>query len=277
MGSASAPVPAEDPVPAGDPVAVEAPVPGEGPALAVAALAWGVGGLVIVDGVDLQVARGELVSVIGPNGAGKTSLINLVSGVHRPRAGSVELLGEDVTRLRPAERARRGLGRTFQTSSLFPGLTVEENVRLAAQAALGGSLNLVATPRPDDEAHARATSALERVGLGARRRDTVRELSHGDKRKLEMAVVLAGDPRVLLLDEPTAGVSVEQTQPLIDLIHEVHRGGTTILMVEHRMEFVVDVSDRIAVMHEGSLLTTGTPGEVMADERVRTAYLGRRR
>jgi len=247
-----------------------------GPALAVAALGWGVGGLVIVDGVDLQVARGEFVSVIGPNGAGKTSLINLISGVHAPRSGSVSLLGVDVTRMRPADRTRRGLGRTFQTSSLFPGLSVEENVRLAAQAALGGSLNLLVTPRPGDDAHERATSALERVGLSDRRAGTVRELSHGDKRKLEIAVVLAADPHVLLLDEPTAGVSVEETRPLIELIHAVHQGGTTIVMVEHRMEFVVDVSDRIAVMHEGSLLTIGTPNQVMADERVRNAYLGRR-
>lgn len=249
----------------------------DGAALAVAALGWSVGGLVIVDGVDLQVARGELVSVIGPNGAGKTSLINLVSGVHLPRTGRVELLGQDVTRLRPADRARRGLGRTFQTSSLFGGLSVAENVRLGAQAALGGSLNLIATPRADDEAHARAASALELVGLGGRRRDTVRELSHGDKRKLEIAVVLAGEPQVLLLDEPTAGVSVEETQLLVELIHTVHQGGTTILMVEHRMEFVIDVSDRIAVMHQGALLTSGTPAEVMADERVRNAYLGHRR
>jgi branched-chain amino acid transport system ATP-binding protein len=254
-----------------------APIEADGAALEMRGLEWGVGGLVIVGGIDLRVDRGEFVSVIGPNGAGKTSLINLVSGVHTPRAGTVELLGEDVTHLRPADRTRRGLGRTFQTSSLFPGLSVEENVRLAAQAALGGSLHLVTTPRPDDEAHGRAMATLERVGLGGRRRDTVRELSHGDKRKLEMAVVLAGNPQVLLLDEPTAGVSVEETLPLIELIHAVHQSGTAILMVEHRMEFVVDISNRIAVMHQGALLTSGPPSDVMADERVRIAYLGQRR
>ncbi len=243
-------------------------------ALAVRGLGWRVGGLTILAQIDLEVRRGELVSVIGPNGAGKTSLINLVSGVHAPNTGRIELFGEDVTSLRPAERARRGVGRTFQTSSLFPGLSVEENVRLAAQAALGGSLDLLATPRGDDEAHRRAESALERVGLGSRRRDTVAELSHGDKRKLEIAVVLAGEPRVLLLDEPTAGVSAEETQPLIELIGQVHGSGTTVVMVEHRMEFVVDVSDRIVVLHQGELLTVGTPAEVMSDERVRTAYLG---
>jgi branched-chain amino acid transport system ATP-binding protein len=230
----------------------------------------------IVDDITLEVAAGDLVSVIGPNGAGKTSLINLVSGVYAPRTGAVRLLGEDVTRLRPADRTRRGLGRTFQTSSLFLGLTVIENVRLAAQAHLGGSLHLLARPRPGDEAGERAGHALERVGLADRRNDLVRSLSHGDKRKLELALVLVAEPRVLLLDEPTAGVSVEETRPLMDLIGHVHEAGTSIVMVEHRMEFVVDVSDRIAVMHEGALLMSGTPAEVMADARVRDAYLGRR-
>lgn len=256
----------------------EAPPPPrpEAAALAVGHLGWGVGGMVIVDDVSLEVGTGELVSVIGPNGAGKTSLINLISGVHAPRAGTVRLLGEDVTRMRPAERTARGLGRTFQTSSLFPGLTVAENVRLAAQAHLGGSLRLLAGPRPDDAASARADAALERVGLIDRRTQVARQLSHGDKRKLELALVLSAEPRVLLLDEPTAGVSAEETHPLIELIGRVHGAGTTIVMVEHRMEFVVDVSDRIAVMHQGALLMTGRPTEVMGDERVRTAYLGRR-
>lgn len=244
------------------------------PALRVAGLGWGVGGLKIIDGVDLTVGNGEFVSVIGPNGAGKTSLINLISGVYEARAGLIELLGTDVTDLRPALRTRRGLGRTFQTSSLFPSLTVAENVRLAAQASLGGSLNLLALPRDRGEASSRVTAALDLVHLSDRRQDRVRDLSHGDKRKLELAVVLAGEPKVLLLDEPTAGVSVEETRPLVELIRGVHNAGKTIVMVEHRMEFVVDVSDRIAVMHEGRLLTVGTPKAVMADAVVRQAYLG---
>ena len=243
-------------------------------ALSIAGLGWGVGGLTIVDDIDLTVCAGEFLSVIGPNGAGKTSLINLISGVHLPRTGSVTMFGADVTNLRPADRTRRGLGRTFQTSSLFPGLTVGENVRLAAQAALGGSLRLITAPRRDDEATAKASHALERVSLTDQRDEIVSALSHGDKRKLEMAVVLAADPKVLLLDEPTAGVSVEETRPLVELIRDVHQSGTTIVMVEHRMEFVVDISDRIAVMHEGHLLTVGAPDQVMADETVRSAYLG---
>lgn len=238
-------------------------------------LSWGVGGLKIVEDIDLEVGDGELVSVIGPNGAGKTSLINLLSGVHDPDSGTIELLGEDVTSLRPSERVKRRLGRTFQTSSLFLGLTVEENVRIAAQAAIGGSLNLFRRPSPADRANEVTADALKRVGLADNAGDQVGELSHGDKRKLELAMVLAGDPGVILLDEPTAGVSVEDTRPLVDLIQQLHEHGLTVVMVEHRMEFVIDVSDRVAVMHEGRLLTSGTPDEVMADERVRDAYLGR--
>lgn len=231
--------------------------------------------MTIVDAVDLEVGRGELVSVIGPNGAGKTSLINLLSGVHSPDSGNIELLGEDITGLRPSERVKRRLGRTFQTSSLFSGLTVEENVRIAAQAALGGSLNLFRRPREGDKAHDVTADALMRVGLSDSAGDQVAELSHGDKRKLELAMVIAGNPGVVLLDEPTAGVSVEDTRPLVDLIQQLHEEGLSVVMVEHRMEFVIDVSDRVAVMHEGRLLTSGTPDEVMADDRVRDAYLGR--
>jgi branched-chain amino acid transport system ATP-binding protein len=249
----------------------EAGVP---PALAVSGLGWGVGGLVIIDDVTLEVLQGEFLSVIGPNGAGKTSLINLISGAYRPSHGTVQLMGRDVTHDRPAARVRRGLGRTFQTSSLFPGLTVHENVRISAQSALGGSLDLFRRPRPGDRAHGVAGETLEQVGLGPRAGSPVGSLSHGDKRKLELAMVLAGDPTVLLLDEPTAGVSVEETEPLVELIRGVHRSGRTVVMVEHRMEFVVDVSDRIVVLRQGSLLASGTPSEVMADAAVRDAYLG---
>jgi branched-chain amino acid transport system ATP-binding protein len=244
------------------------------PALRVTGLTWRVGGLTIVDDISIEVRSGEFLSLIGPNGAGKTSLINLLSGVHRPQQGSIELEGSDVTGLRPSDRTRRGLGRTFQTSSLFPGLRVLENVRLAAQAHLGGSLNLWQRPRSDDRAHQAAAAALERAGLAGRGMERVSGLSHGDKRKLELAVVLAGDPKVLLLDEPTAGVSAEQVEPLVDLIRQLHRGGRTVVMVEHRMEFVIDVSERIAVLDQGRLLATGTPGQIMQDPRVRQAYLG---
>ena len=237
-------------------------------------LTWRVGGFTIVEDVDLAVREGEFLSIIGPNGAGKSTIINLLSGVHTPSAGAVELNGEDITRLRPALRTRRGLGRTFQTSSLFPGLTVHENARLAAQAALGGSLSLWRRPSRSDAAMARADERLEEVGLADRAGDLVGGLNHGDKRKLEIAVVLCSDPQVLLLDEPTAGVSAEEVRPLVEVVRAVHGRGRTVVMVEHRMELVTDMSARIAVMHHGQLLICDTPAVVMADQTVQDAYLG---
>lgn len=249
--------------------------PGERPVvLATRDLGWGVGGFTILSDISLEVQRGEFLSVIGPNGAGKTSLLNVMSGVNVARSGRVELQGEDVTRLRPAARVRRGLGRTFQTSSLFLGLSVVENARLAAQAARGRSLSLISRPRWEDAATQAGLEALTEVGLTDRAHDPVADLSHGDKRKLEIALLLCSAPQVLLLDEPTAGVSVEEVEPLVRVIKDVNARGRTVVMVEHRMELVVDVSDRIAVLHNGGLLTVGSPAAVMADPTVQSAYLG---
>lgn len=244
------------------------------PVLSTKGLRWQVGGFEIIRGIDLDINDGEFLSVIGPNGAGKSSLINLLSGVHAASDGRVTMKGADITGLRPSDRTRRGIGRTFQTSSLFPGLTVLENARLAAQAALGGSLDLVRRPRRDDEATTTALARIDEVGLAARADDPVADLPHGDKRKLEIAIVLCTNPDVLLLDEPTAGVSAEEVGPLVDVVREVHARGRTVVMVEHRMEIVLDVSDRIAVVHRGELLTCDVPDVVVADERVRDAYLG---
>ena len=237
-------------------------------------LGGGVGGFTILEDIDLEVYEGEFLSVIGPNGAGKTSLLNVIAGVNEAREGTVHLLGEDVTRMRPANRVRRGLGRTFQTSSLFPNLTVVENTRLAAQASRGGSLSLISRPRWEDAATQAGIEALAEVGLAARASDPVADLSHGDKRKLEIALLLCSSPKVLLLDEPTAGVSVEEVEPLVRVIRDIHERGRAVVMVEHRMELVVDVSDRIAVLHNGRLLTVDTPQVVMADPTVQSAYLG---
>lgn len=242
--------------------------------LSTRALTWGVGGFIILEDIDLDIGRGEFLSIIGPNGAGKSSLLNVVSGTNVPRSGSVELDGHDITSLRPAHRVRRGLGRTFQTSSLFLGLTLVENARLAAQASRGGSLSLLSRPRWEDGATQAGLAALAEVDLADRATDHVADLSHGDKRKLEIALLLCSDPEVLLLDEPTAGVSVEEVAPLVDVIRRVHERGRTVVMVEHRMDLVVDVSDRIAVLHNGRLLTIGSPDEVMADPVVQSAYLG---
>jgi branched-chain amino acid transport system ATP-binding protein len=243
--------------------------------LATRDLGLDIGGARIVADVSLEVQEGELVGIIGPNGAGKTTLFNLLSGVLRPTTGRVELDGRDVTGEPPFARTRAGLGRTFQISSVFPLLPVRENVRLAAEAGLGGTLRLWRRAARFRPALERADWAIERVGLTGRTLWPAGSLAHGDKRKLELAMVLAGEPRVILLDEPMAGVSHEDVDGLVELIRAVHgEEGKTVLLVEHRMEVVVGLAQRIAVMHHGSLLAFDTPEVVMRDETVQTAYLG---
>jgi branched-chain amino acid transport system ATP-binding protein len=245
------------------------------PILATKDLGLDIGGATIVSGVELDVREGELLAVIGPNGAGKTTLFNLVSGLLRPTSGSIELDGVDVTGQAPFRRTRLGLGRTFQVSNVFPLLPALENVRLAAEAALGGTMRIWRRALNVREALERAGWALERVGLGGREATLAGLLSHGDKRKLELAMLLAGGPRLLLLDEPMAGVSVEDVPELVELIRAVHVDeGKTVLMVEHHMEVVTGLAQRIAVMHHGSLLAVGTPDAIMRDETVQQAYLG---
>ena len=247
----------------------------QAPILATRDLGLDIGGARIVADVSLEVRAGELVGIIGPNGAGKTTLFNLLSGTVRPTTGSVELDGKDVTRDPPHRRTQAGLGRSFQVSSVFPLLSVGENVRLAAEAKLGGTLNVVRRAARYRPALERAGDALGKVGLASRTAWPAGMLSHGDKRKLELAMLLAGDPRVILLDEPMAGVSVEDVEGLVEVIRSVHADeGRTVLMVEHRMEVVIGLAERIAVMHHGALLAFDTPDRVMADETVQTAYLG---
>ena len=247
----------------------------EAPILATHDLGLDIGGAHIVADVSLEVREGELVGIIGPNGAGKTTLFNLLSGTLRPTSGRVELDGKDITRDPPHRRTQAGIGRTFQVSSVFPLLSVGENVRLAAEARLGGTLSIFRRAARYAPALDRAGSALEKVGLADRAAWPAGMLSHGDKRKLELAMLLAGDPRVILLDEPMAGVSVEDVDGLVEVIRSVHaQEGRTVLMVEHRMEVVVGLAQRIAVMHHGALLAFDTPERVMADETVQTAYLG---
>jgi branched-chain amino acid transport system ATP-binding protein len=247
----------------------------QAPILATRDLGLHIGGARIVADVSLEVAEGELVGIIGPNGAGKTTLFNLLSGTIRPTAGCVELDGKDITHAPPHRRTQAGLGRSFQVSSVFPLLSVGENVRLAAEARIGGSLSIVRRAARFAPALERAGAALRRVGLAGRAAWPAGMLSHGDKRKLEIAMLLAGEPRVILLDEPMAGVSVEDVDTLVDVIRSVHEEeGRTVLMVEHRMEVVVGLAQRIAVMHHGALLAFDTPERVMADETVQTAYLG---
>lgn len=244
------------------------------PVLATRHLGLQIGGARIVDDVSLSIANGEMLGVIGPNGAGKTTLFNLVSGMLKPTEGTVELEGKDVTSEPIHRRARAGLGRTFQTSSLFPGLTALENVRLVAQSTLRGELSLFRFPRRSDEATGIARARLEEVGLARHIETSAGVLSHGDKRKLEIAMLLAGESRVMLLDEPMAGVGSADVPGLVDVIRTVHQTGRTILMVEHHMDVLLGLVDRVAVMHHGQLLTVGTPAEVMADPQVQSAYLG---
>jgi branched-chain amino acid transport system ATP-binding protein len=212
--------------------------------------------------------------VIGPNGAGKTTLFNLVSGLVRPTSGRIQLDGADITGQPPYRRTRAGIGRTFQVSNVFPLLSVHENVRLAAEAALGGTMRIWRRADGVREAVDRAHAALDRVGLGARAAAPAGLLSHGDKRKLELAMVLAGDARVILLDEPMAGVSMEDVDELVELIRSVHADGKTVLMVEHHMEVVTGLAERIAVLHHGSLLAVDTPAAIMRNATVQQAYLG---
>jgi branched-chain amino acid transport system ATP-binding protein len=244
------------------------------PILATKDLGLDIGGATIVAGVGLEVREGELLGVIGPNGAGKTTLFNLVSGLIRPTSGTVSLDGVDITGTPPYRRTRAGIGRTFQVSNVFPLLSAHENVRLAAEAALGGTMRIWRQAGRVRDAVDRAHAALERVGLGARGPLPAGLLSHGDKRKLELAMVLAGDSRVILLDEPMAGVSMEDIDELVELIRSVHVEGKTVLMVEHHMEVVTGLAERIAVLHHGSLLAVDTPEAIMRNATVQQAYLG---
>jgi branched-chain amino acid transport system ATP-binding protein len=245
------------------------------PILATRNLGLDIGGATIVADVSLEVAEGELLGIIGPNGAGKTSLFNLLSGLYRPTAGTIELAGRDVTGQPPFRRTRLGLGRTFQVSSVFPLLSVHENARLAAEAALGGTMRIWRRADGVRSAVERSRSALARVGLESREWARAGSLSHGDKRRLELAMLLAADPQVIMLDEPMAGVSAENVPELVELIRSVHEEeGKTVLMVEHHMEVVTGLAQRIAVMHHGALLACDTPDAIMANETVQSAYLG---
>ena len=243
--------------------------------LATEHLGLDIGGAAIVADVSLEVLEGEFLGIIGPNGAGKTSFFNLLTGLYRPTSGRVRLDGRDVTHAPPHRRTHAGVGRTFQISSVFPQLTAFENVRLAAEIRLGGTLRIWRRAYGVREPLERAAWALDRVGLGRRARVPAGKLAHGDKRKLELAMVLARDPRVILLDEPMAGVSMEEVPELVEVIKSVQRDeGKTVLMVEHHIDVVTGVADRIAVMHHGSLLACDTPARVMENETVQAAYVG---
>ena len=233
------------------------------------------GGLAANQGISIKVPARTLRSVIGPNGAGKTTLFNLISGIYKPTAGRILFRGEDITGLPPHQIARKGIGRSFQITNLFPELTVLENVRLAAQACGRHSWHLWRPAQSLREYTEKAEEALATVGLTNRARALARELAHGEKRKLEIAILLATDPVVMLLDEPTAGMSREEVPGIIEVIERIKaQRSRTILMVEHKMDIVLGISDAITVLSLGKVIAEGTPAEIVANETVQAAYLG---
>jgi branched-chain amino acid transport system ATP-binding protein len=245
------------------------------PALETRGLTIRFGGHVAVNNVSCRFTPGTLTAIVGPNGAGKTTYFNLISGQLRATAGQVIVGGQDLTGLPPSVRTRHGLGRAFQLTNLFPQLTALENVRLAVQsrADAGWSLFLVWNSRRD--LIEQAESILEKVRLADKRHTAPKALSHGDQRKLEVALLLAMEPKVFMFDEPTAGMSVDEVPTILELIHDIkQRRDATVLLVEHKMDVVRSLADRIIVLHNGNLVADGEPAEVIASPVVQEAYLG---
>ncbi len=243
------------------------------PLLRLQGLSKNFGSLVVTDDVTLDVDAGEMHALIGPNGAGKTTLINQISGLVAPDAGAVLFAGADVTALPPEIRALRGMSRSFQISSILPGLAALENVALAVQARMGSSLRFFGNAAAEPALNIPAMAALEQAGIADRAHVRAGNLSHGEKRALELAIALAMQPRLLLLDEPMAGIGREETERLVDLLLAL-KGRLTMILVEHDMAAVFALADRISVLIRGRLLTTGSPADVRADPQVVTAYLG---
>ena len=232
------------------------------------------GALAAVDDVSLAIEAGTLHSIIGPNGAGKTTLFNLLTGTYRPSSGRILFDGRDITGT-PAHRvAHLGLARSFQRTNVFPAFSLLDNVWVAAFAC-GASWKGLLWRRADryPEARARSLAALADVGLADKAEQPVRKISHGEQRQLELAIALAAAPRVLLLDEPAAGLAPEETKRLVALVRAL-KGRYTIVLIEHKMDIIMSVSDRISVMHFGRLIAEGTPAEIQGNREVRRAYLG---
>ena len=243
------------------------------PLLSVEGLTKAYGALLACDGVALDIAPGEAHAVIGPNGAGKTTLIAQLAGELRPDAGRIRFAGHDITRMPAHRRAARGLARSFQITSVFPRFTALDNVALAVQAHAGGSFGFWSKARADAGLRGPARACLERVGLAARAAVPAAALAHGEQRQLELAMALAGEPRLLLLDEPTAGMGREDSARMVALLSAL-KGGVAMLLVEHDMDAVFALADRISVMVGGRVIACGSPEAIRDNAEVRRAYLG---
>jgi branched-chain amino acid transport system ATP-binding protein len=234
------------------------------------------GGHVAVNAVTAEFDRGTLTAIVGPNGAGKTTYFNLLSGQLPASAGHVLLEGRDITHLGPSARTDLGIGRAFQLTNLFPDLPVLENVRLAVQSRHHAGFNVLQRWRSRSDLIEEAHHYLTLVGLAPRADDDAAGLPHGDKRKLEVALLMALEPKILMFDEPTAGMSVADVPVILELIHGLkQRGDRTILLVEHKLDVIRSLADRIVVLVDGQLVADGSPAEVMASAVVQEAYLGK--
>ena len=233
------------------------------------------GNLVAVREVSLNVAKGELCAIIGPNGAGKTTFFNLISGFFPPTSGTIIFDGNDITRLATHERVARGMARTFQITEIFPELTVFENVRIATEVADGFRLRAWIGKTQTAKVHQQVEATLKLVSLETKAGRLVGELAHGDQRITEIAMALAQLPRLLLLDEPTAGMGDQETYQITQLIRKLHRDSNySIVLIEHDMRVVFHLADRVCVLDQGRMLAQGTPQQIAANEAVQAAYLG---
>jgi branched-chain amino acid transport system ATP-binding protein len=241
--------------------------------LDVRGLAKSFGALRATDGVDLDVREGETHAIIGPNGAGKTTLIGQLAGNLRPDAGRIRFAGEDITALAAPARSRKGLARSFQITSVYREFTALDNVALAVQAHAGHSFRFWRPARREPELRDPARAILEEVGLGARADVLAANLAHGEQRQLEIAMVLATRPRLMLLDEPVAGMGIDESQRMVRFLGGL-KGKRTMVLVEHDMDAVFTLADRISVLVYGRIIASGAPEEIRANPEVRTAYLG---
>ncbi|MGE0853427.1 MAG: ABC transporter ATP-binding protein [Hyphomicrobiaceae bacterium] len=251
------------------------------PALAIEGVEFHFGGLRAVDGVDMQVRAGSIHGLVGPNGAGKTTLFNVIAGLYAPTRGRVLVAGQDVTRLSPEARVASGLCRTFQTPQLFEDMTVLETAMAGCHLAgnvgiLGSMLRLGAKRRDEAELEARALQQIGAVGLAQHKHVLARNLSYGQRRLLEIARAMAAAPSVLLLDEVTAGLNPSETDKVAALIRSIADGNVTVVLIEHDMRFVLGLSERVTVLNFGRKLAEGTPAEIVSNEEVVMAYLGRK-